>query len=112
VALKEAAPPARPRPNIMIYGPPKTGKTLAAASAAQGVRPKGMVYLNADLPDATWGVRQMYGDRIFEPEWPKDGVMQTMLDVQALAVSDDRPDIVVVDPISELYRRLLEEKAN
>lgn len=34
--------------NILLYGPPKTGKTVGAATA-----PGPILYLNADRPNAT-----------------------------------------------------------
>jgi len=46
--LQLVTPSEDPNTNVLLYGPPKSGKTVAAASA-----PKPLLYLNADRPNAT-----------------------------------------------------------
>jgi hypothetical protein len=109
MALKRATPPERPRPNILLYGPPKTWKTVAAASApaAEGK----MLYLNCDLPNATFHAHQVNPGKLFEPGWD-DGPSQMLVDVREAINGANPPEVVVVDPVSELYRRLLEHETN
>jgi len=110
LTFAEELPPA-PFVNICLVGPPKTGKTAAAASA-----PGPIAYGNLDLPNATRFARAKFGDeKVKEVVFPKPSeeqktpVADTMHD---LAVAAWRGDFatVVLDPVSDLYRRLLEEK--
>lgn len=102
MALKlRAADEDRVFMNTLLYGPPGTGKTTGAASA-----PGGTLYLNVDLANATRSARRR-NSGLMEVRY--EG-LQTLLDiVQAVTSNDGRIDTVVVDPIGELYRRLLME---
>lgn len=98
-------PPPDPEPhvNVLLYGPPKSGKTAGACSA-----PEPVVLLNADLPNAS---RYAHSRReILELQF--EG-FETLVDV-VRALGDGTLDAgtVVVDPIGELHRHLLEEASN
>jgi hypothetical protein len=110
--VKFVKPPQKPKPNIMIVGPYKSGKTIGAGTA-----PGGVLYMNTDLPNAT---RQVHlrnpGGRIMEPEMPtyqegKLQVMELMAEIvnQIASPGQSIVDSVVVDTVGELYKRLLEE---
>jgi hypothetical protein len=107
MALKLREPPTQTYPNVLLFGAPKTGKTAGACSA-----PGGVLLLNADLPNAPHYARSRDPDgRIMEVEF--EG-MSTLADVvigieQEANGSARMVDTVVVDPIGELHRRLLED---
>jgi hypothetical protein len=112
--MKFVKPPARPRPNILLVGRYKTGKSIGAGTA-----PGGVLFLNADLPNATRQVHLRNPDgRIMEPEMPlyeegRLGMMELMAEI-AHQVNDPNQkiiDSVVVDPVGELYRRMLEDQS-
>lgn len=126
--MKFAKPPSEvpPRPNVLIYGPEKSGKTALATSAGGGT-----LLFNLDLPNATRYARSRKRDpegRIQELElapwmsWEdatRAGVSRTpLLDLMgevSTAVADPRQDFceaIAVDPVGELYRRLLEEQSD
>jgi hypothetical protein len=98
-------PPVDPRPNVLLYGPPKSGKTAAAASA-----PGRVLYLNVDLPNAIHYANEQHNDdgRIFYAGFEGLG---TLVDIFKAAESGDW-DVVVADPIGDLYRRLLAVSSN
>jgi hypothetical protein len=88
--------------NVLLYGPPKTGKTAGACSA-----PGAVALVNLDLPNATQFAHSRDGEgRIHEIEF--EG-MQTLIDLHEAVHQKPAFDTVVVDPIGELHRRLLEE---
>jgi hypothetical protein len=92
-----------PKRNVLLYGPPKTKKTTAACSA-----PKEVLLINADLPNAPWYARSRYEVK----ELDYKGFAQLM-EIQALAQTPKCPfETIVVDPVGELYRLLLEEFSN
>ena len=62
-----------PNVNVLLYGGPKTGKTMGAASA-----PGPILYLNADRPNATRLAHAKYGKAIREVR--VEG-LQTLIDV-------------------------------
>lgn len=108
--MEFVTPPQDPTINVLLYGPPKTGKSIGA-----GTSPKGVLYLNADLPTATRQVHLRNSDgSIFEPLMPEEGEQKLMplLAEITRAVHDPNQDViktVVIDPLGELYRRLLED---
>jgi hypothetical protein len=95
--------------NAMVYGPPKTGKTLAAALA-----PPPVLYVNADLPNATWLAHHSVPEgHLLEPLFdakqnPTFTLMQE-IEVAANTGKTENIETVVLDPINELYLRLLRE---
>lgn len=91
--------------NSLLYGPPKVGKTVGAASA-----PPPVLYLNAEMPNATRFAHGMFGDRIQEVR-VKD--LKTLIDVGAelkKQCDSGQPtwESVVVDPMGGLHRLVLE----
>lgn len=109
MTLKFRDPPTQLHPNILLYGGPKTGKTLGACSA-----PGPVALINADLPNATWHVHRRYGEKIMEVE--VEG-LQSLIDVilnLRQQVADGLPIVstVVLDPVADLHRVLLEEESN
>jgi len=117
MALKFVPPPERRSINVLLYGPPKTGKSTAACSM-----PGGVLLLNTDLPNASHYPRSLDTEnRIMEARF--EG-LQTLVDVtvgiqqeaKLLEPAADEVEAesrivtsVAVDPIGELHRRLLEE---
>ena len=94
--------------NVLLYGPPKTGKTTAACSA-----PPGVLLLNTDLPNASRFARSRHPDgSVMEVTFAG---METLIAVSnAIAQQGEAriAETVVIDPIGELHRRLLEEASN
>lgn len=105
MALEILEPVEQVTVNTLLYGPPKTGKTAGASSTGLPT-----LYLNADHRNALHFARQR-GAEISEV---RINGMSTLVDV-TLAVEAGtfgRDDVIVVDPLSELYRVLLEEDSN
>jgi hypothetical protein len=106
--VKSVDPPEVPKQNVLLYGAPKTGKTLGAASA-----PGPVAYGNFDLPNATWLAHQKFGDKLVE--FAYESFMDTIIVLQQWATSGRAElggktiETVVLDPINEMYRQLLEE---
>jgi hypothetical protein len=86
--------------NVMLYGPPKTGKTAGACTA-----PGPVLVVNADSPNAT---RWAHAHREGLHEIKVHG-LATLIDVvNELNDNPDRFASVVVDPIGELHRQVIE----
>lgn len=104
-------PPKDPPINVLLYGPPKTGKTTAACSA-----PGGILLLNADLPNASLYAHERDTEgRIQEVALtqPMDTLIEVANAIKQQGDGEDRFfDTVVVDPVSELQRRMLEEASD
>ena len=103
--------PPTPTINVALIGPPKTGKTAAAASA-----PGPVAYLSLDTPNATRFARKKFGDEHFRQvaippvtDEQQSPVLDTLYDLGRAAWAGEFAS-VVIDPVSGLYRRLLEEK--
>ena len=106
----------RVHPNILLYGGPKTGKTTGALSA-----PGWILDLNFDMPNATYFARsRMTEDRIFEVDIPPyreghndvDAVLNEVAQTLRQQLEQDGGfDAVVVDPVHELHRRLMDEQS-
>jgi hypothetical protein len=110
VRLREK-PTLPPRRNVFLYGPPKSGKTLALATV-----PGPLVLLNADLENATWLAHQRRPDLQeidLEPVDPNDKqpVLRTVLELENAANQRklDSVETIGVDPVGELYARLVRE---
>jgi len=100
-------PPEQPYANVLLYGQPKTGKTAGACSA-----PGSVLLLNADLPNAThYAHAQDHEGRVKEVRVEGKATLQ---EIMAAAYPKSGPgwDTVVIDPVGELHRRLLEEASN
>ena len=94
---------APPYVNVLLYGPPKSGKTAAACSM-----PGGVMLLNADLPNAAWYAHSLDTEkRIQELEFHGLDMMNEV----AIAFSQPQNvfSTIVVDTVGELYRRVLDE---
>ena len=115
---------ANPHLSILAYGSPGTGKTAFACSGAYS-GDGGVLLLNLDRKARTRFARSKKRDpegRIHEIAIPPfeavDGkVKRHVLDLmgeisRSVAEPQDFFDWVVIDPIGELYRRLLEEESN
>jgi hypothetical protein len=87
----------------LLYGPPGSGKTVAACSA-----PGPILYLNAEGPDALTFSRKHFGDdKILEVAFTGK---QTLTDVYVYARDQENGvATIVIDSIGEVYRMLLEE---
>jgi hypothetical protein len=96
--LRFVKPSEDPNVNVFLYGPPKTGKTMGAASA-----PKPMLYVNADKPNAT---------RLAHSKFEFDEVKMLGLEETLIPVMEEllrgEYRTVVIDPLSSVYRTLLE----
>jgi hypothetical protein len=100
--------------NLMLYGPPKTGK-----SAGAGTAPGRVLYLNADKRNATMYLHKHDTEnRIKEPNMPRwdkenpsDKPVQRLMNRTAHSAMKGEWDTIVADPMGELYRRLLIEES-
>jgi hypothetical protein len=105
LVLEYETPPINAFVNVVLYGPPKTAKTAGAASA-----PGSTLYVNLDLPNAIRYAHEHHNQdgRI---KWVKFKGMETLVDIHKLVhgPASERPDNVVIDPVGDLYRRLLED---
>jgi len=100
--MKYATPPTVPTRNVLLYGPPKTRKTTGACTA-----PGPVGLLNLDLPNATWYAHRTMGENVREIEY--EGY-KTVQEIQADVLAGKFPHpTIVVDPIGELYARLVHE---
>jgi hypothetical protein len=92
-----------PKQNVLLYGDSKSGKTTGACSA-----PGPVLLINADLPHAPWYARTKYA--VDEVEW--EG-FKTLQEIEAAATGEKFPyETVVLDPIGEVYLKLLDEFSN
>lgn len=114
--MRFVKPPETPKANVLLCGPPKSGKTIGAATA-----PPGVLLLNFDLPNASRQAHLRHPDgSVMEPELPvfEEGggrplfgfMMEVMRALQQ--PGQNVCETVVVDTVGELYRRLLEEFSN
>jgi phage nucleotide-binding protein len=96
------------RPNILLYGPPGSGKTTGAASI-----PGRKLYLNFDLDNATHYARTEKGADLIEPEFTFR-TLPAVLEQVAIAAKSPAPpfDVVVIDTVGDMHRMLLEHESN
>lgn len=109
MSLKFRNPAPETFVNTLVYAGPKVGKSTLAASGVPGV-----LYMNCDLENALTFAKSRHPDGSIMDVDYSGGTYATMIDI-ATAVQDPAQDIartVVVDPIGELYRLLLEEISN
>jgi hypothetical protein len=96
-----------PHLNVILYGPPKVGKSTAAASA-----PGPILLINTDGSSAYGFARKKYGKgRILEVEMKGKGTLDSALKMlrEGEKIGDQIPKTVVLDNVGEVYRILLEE---
>lgn len=96
----------QPTANVLLYGPPKVGKSTAAASA-----PPRVLYLNADLPNAMQHPYKKHGGKFDEVR--VEG-LQTLMDVTnaikaGLEAGNCEWNTLACDPMHDLYRLLVED---
>lgn len=103
MALRMRKPPVAPKPNVLLYGMPKTGKTTAAAGA-----PGKKLLLNGDTVNSSRRAHEIAGDSLDEAEI--EG-LQTLIDVGHLIKTPNAGgyDTIIMDPISDVYRLLVED---
>ena len=102
--MKLTQPPTGVAPNILLYGPPKTGKTTGACSVSERTG-----LLNLDLPNASLAAHRR-NPNLVEIEFTG---FDTLVEViNELKSPQPSIDAIVVDPVGELHRRLLEELSN
>lgn len=93
-------------PCILLYGPPKTGKSGAAVKGAKSPT----VYLNADVANALRYPRRQVPRGTLKVIDFKHGVLDAMTSLErAVQAQPEKIDRVVIDPLGEVYRRLLAE---
>jgi hypothetical protein len=91
-----------PTLNILLYGPPKVGKTTGACSA-----PGPVLYLNAGGPNAVRFARRKYGDDQIHEVEVKNG--STLNEVLLHLRSGKAPEkTVVLDTVGESFTAVLE----
>ena len=89
--------------NILLYGPSGTGKTVGACSA-----PGPILVVNADGQGALAEARRIYGnDKIREVAFRGKETLRSVY--KYLNTGGDGENTLVVDPIGDVYRILLEE---
>lgn len=93
--------------DVILFGPPKVGKTTAALSA-----PGPILVLNTDGPNALGFARRHFGSgKILEVELKGKDQLANALDVlrDGGKVAGQQIQTVVLDNVGEAYRILLEE---
>jgi hypothetical protein len=115
--VKRVEPEPSPKRSVLLYGPPKTGKTAGACSA-----PGPVLLVNCDLPNASWYAHHeafLKQRDLIEVEY--EGFDETLVaigkslkagDLTFGGLSEKPVQTIVVDPIGELYRRMLDQFSN
>lgn len=110
MTLTFVKPPQTRRANILLYGPPKTGKSIAAGGA-----PGEILYGNGDTENALTEVHCRYGERIHEvrmggPDPMKPTALNAMVDIHGLVTNGEGTfNTVALDPLSDVRRLFLEQ---
>lgn len=109
--MKRVTPPEGQKRSALLYGPPKTGKTAGATSA-----PEPVLLLNADLPNASWFAHERRPEAITEIRY--ESFADTLVaigkgvgdgDLTFAGLTEEPVKTIVIDPIHDVYRQLLEE---
>ncbi len=91
--------------NVILYGPPKTGKSTGAGSA-----PPKILWLNSESPSRLYLARQLYGDdNIKEVSFKK---IQDSIDIIQYLKSPAADDIktVIFDTVGQYYSLITQER--
>lgn len=88
--------------NMLIYGQPGSGKTVAACSA-----PGPVLVVNAEGPSALAYARHLYGDKIREVRFEGSATLRAVCEY--LKRGSDGEQTVVIDSVGEVYATLLKE---
>lgn len=88
--------------NILLYGPPKSGKTVGAGSA-----PGPILYVNCERANALRYARKLYGDKLHVVKFR--GLQDQVAVMKEVHENPDKWGTVVIDPVAEMYRILLED---
>lgn len=105
--------PGETYPNILLYGPPKSGKSAAALTI-----PGPILYLNADTSNSLWfGLQRRTRTVDSIPGHVTQARMTGFEGLVALAQWLHKPDVIkpqtiVLDPVGDIYRGLLEIASN
>jgi hypothetical protein len=105
VPLTFMQPPEKKYANVLIVGPNGTGKSALAGSA-----PGHVFYVNGDTANAIDFVQKRHNQdgRI---QYPRFEGVQTFSDLTRVACDPNpvnRPDTIVLDPIGEIHRQMME----
>jgi hypothetical protein len=104
-SLRVVEPSAEPPTlNVFLYGPPKQGKSVGAASA-----PGPVLYLNCESPNALRFAHRLHDDL---REVRVTGLADLNATVLRLRDGKAGDRSVVVDPVGDLHRLLLEEASS
>lgn len=98
--LRFVEPRPDPFVNFVLYGPPGSGKTVAACGV-----PGPVLVLNAERPNATRYAHQLYGDQLREAR--VEGIRTLVAATDAIKTGDFQS--VVLDPVGAVHRTLLME---
>lgn len=99
MSLEFVKPAADLHLNVLLYGPPKSGKTVGAASA-----PAPVLLVNADRPNASLYAHKLHGEDLKEVRMES---LSTLIAVHEAARSGEF-ETVVLDTVGEIYRLVLE----
>jgi hypothetical protein len=97
----EQAPPAPETFNVMLFGPPGSGKTVAACSA-----PGPVLVINAEGPNALAYARKI-NPNLLEVRFEDRSTLQAVLE-HVRTGRDPKVGTVVVDSVYKVYAALLE----
>jgi hypothetical protein len=98
--MKFVTPAEQATMNVLLYAGPKAGKTMAAASA-----PGPILYLNADMPNATRMAHTRRPGQLREAQF--EGLV-TLEESRQLIGGHNTYKTVVLDTAGEAYRIMLE----
>jgi hypothetical protein len=103
--LKFFTPPAMPKVNFLLVGPEKMGKTAGAASLSKH---GSVLYANADLENAIRYAHRKY-NQTGNIQWALVEGYRTLEEIAFACKSDDPPNTVVIDPVGDVHRIVLED---
>ena len=101
MALEFQDPPSGVKPNVLLYGSTKVGKSWGAASA-----PGPILYINTDRPNAVAKVWDLNHEKMLVPRWQG---LSTLIDSVHLVQGKHDYETVVLDTVGDTYRSLVEE---